>query len=182
MGAVHCSIPTQLATDLKHKYGLTAFVESGLAQGTSALWAEKLFDTVISIEIDSIGVATFRQRYPKSKVRVIEGDSAIEMVDVAIRLDKPALFWLDGHTDDYTPILAELAAINFSALQNVIMIDDWRMFGTCPAWPSKADVMDLATNGKRWAYDVDDVLVAEPVVRGDVIIGDVAPKWSRGIQ
>jgi hypothetical protein len=182
MGAVHSGIPIKLATDLKHKYGLTAFVESGLAQGTSALWAERLFDTVISIEIDGNSVATFKARYPKSKVMVIEGDSAIEMADVAISLNKSALFWLDGHTDDCTPIMDELAAINSSALPHVVMIDDWRMFGTCPAWPSKADVMDLATNGKRWAYDVDDVLVAEPVVRGDVIIGDVTPKWSRGIQ
>lgn len=163
MGAVHNSIPTKLATDLQQKYGLRVFVESGLAQGTSALWAESLFDTVISIEIDREGVALFKARYPKSKVEVIEGDSATEMINVVQCTMSPALFWLDGHSDDYTPVMDEIAAINSSALPHVIMIDDWRMFGTCPAWPSKADVIAYATNGKRWAHEVDDVLIAEPI-------------------
>ena len=163
MGAIHCSIPTKLANDLRLKYGLTTFVESGLAQGTSALWAAQLFDTVISIEIDGDSIARFKERSPQSKVRVIEGDSAIEMIEIANGLKSPALFWLDGHTDDYTPVLAELAAINFSTLPNVIMVDDWRMFGTCPAWPGKEKVIAFATMGKRWTYDVDDVLIAEPI-------------------
>lgn len=162
MGAIHNSIPTKLATDLKHKYGLTVFVESGLAQGTSALWAEQIFDTVISIEIDSNSVATFKQRYPKSKVMVIEGDSANEMINVVKCLVSPALFWLDGHSDGCTPVMDEIAAVNYSALPHVVMIDDWRMFGTCPAWPGKADVIAYATNGQRWTYDIDDVLVAVP--------------------
>lgn len=162
MGAIHCSIPTKLADDLRQKYGLKAFVESGLAQGTTALWAESRFDTIISIEVDNGSIAAFKERNPKSKVRVIEGDSAIAMIEIAHGLSQPALFWLDGHTDDYTPILAELAAINFSALPNVIMIDDWRMFGTCPAWPSKEKVIGFATVGNRWTYDVDDVLVVVP--------------------
>lgn len=162
MGAIHCSISTKLATDLQQKYGLRVFVESGLAQGTTALWAESRFDTVISIEIDGNSISAFKEKNPKSKVIIIEGDSAIAMIEIAHSLSQPALFWLDGHTDDYTPVLAELAAINFSALPNVVMIDDWRMFGTCPMWPSKEKVMDFATAGKRWAYDVDDVLVAVP--------------------
>ena len=163
MGVIHCSIPTKLANDLRVKYGLTTFVESGLAQGTSALWAEKLFDTVISIEVDHESIATFKARNPQSKVTVIEGDSATEIIDVVCNLRQPALFWLDGHTDNYTPILAELAAINFSPLPHVIMIDDWRMFGTCPAWPSKEKVVVFATTGERRAHDIDDVLIAEPI-------------------
>lgn len=162
MGAIHCSIPTKLATDLQQKYGLKVFVESGLAQGTTALWAESLFDTVVSIETDGESIARFKARNPKSKVQVIEGDSAIEMIEVARNLNQPALFWLDGHTDDYTPVLAELAAINLSSLRNVVLIDDWRMFGTYPAWPSKEKVIAFATMGERWTYDVDDVLVALP--------------------
>lgn len=163
MGAVYNSIPTKLATDLRHKYGLKTFVESGLAQGTTALWAESLFDTIISIEIDRESAELFSVRNPKSKVDVILGDSAIEMTWIVRGLILPALFWLDGHTDDYTPVMDELVAINASAFPHVIMIDDWRMFGTCPAWPSKADVIALASNGgRRWAYDVDDVLVVAP--------------------
>jgi len=165
MGAIHCSIPTKLADDLRRKYGLAVFVESGLGQGTTALWAEYRFDTVISIETDGYSIEKFIARNPKSKVVTIEGDSAIEMTRVIrVHLDNPALFWLDGHTDDYAPILGELEAINLSLLANVIMIDDWRMFGTCAKWPSKEKVIAYATaHGRRWAYDVDDVLVVEPL-------------------
>ena len=162
MGAIYYGIPNKLANDLRLKYGLTTFVESGLAQGTSALWVSRLFDTVISIEIDGESIVKFKERNPQSKARVIEGDSAIEMIDVAVGLSSPALFWLDGHSDDYTPILSELAAINFSELPNVILIDDWRMFGTCPAWPSKEKIIAFVTNGTRKVYDIDDVLIAEP--------------------
>jgi len=163
MGAIHCSIPTKLADDLRHKYGLTVFIESGLGQGTSALWAESRFNAVISIEIDGENVARFRRDNPQSKVAVITGDSANEMAWIIRGIESPALFWLDGHTDDYTPILGELEAINLSQLANVIMIDDWRMFGTCVKWPSKEKVIAYATaHGRRWTYDVDDVLVVLP--------------------
>ena len=172
MGAVYYGIPTKLADDLRVKYGLSVFVESGLGQGTTALWAESRFDTVISIETDGKSVARFRRDNPQSKVRVIEGDSTIEMAGITTRLQSPALFWLDGHTDDFNPIMAELAAIHLSKLPHVIMVDDWRMFGTCAKWPSKEKVIAFSTSrfiegrwttGGRWAYDVDDVLVVEPI-------------------
>ena len=164
MGAVHCSIPTKLADDLRVKHGLTVFVESGLGQGTTALWAESRFNAVISIEIDGENVTRFRRDNPQSKVTVVTGDSANEIAWIIRGIESPALFWLDGHTDDYTPILGELEAINLSPLANVIMIDDWRMFGTCAKWPSKEKVIAYATaGGRRWTRDVDDVLIAEPI-------------------
>lgn len=70
MGIVHQSIPTQMALDLQRQYKLTVFVESGLGQGTSALWAEKHFDTCVSIEIDHALVGQFKTLYPQSKMRI----------------------------------------------------------------------------------------------------------------
>lgn len=162
MGNVNCSIPTKLALELRDKFKLRAFVETGLGQGTSALWAEKNFDTVTSIEIDGAFVTRFKKDHPNSTVKIIEGDSALEMLEVASGLTAPALFWLDGHSDDYTPILAELAAIDFSQLLHVIMVDDWRLFGTLRNWPSKDKVKMFAGLGRRNIYEVDDVLVCTP--------------------
>ena len=162
MGAIYNSIPTKLADGLRKRFGLTMFVESGLAQGTTTLWAESLFDFVVSIEIDKAAIETFESRYPKSTVMIVEGDSSDRMIEIVQTLDFPALFWLDGHSDAYTPILEELTAINQSELPHVIMIDDWRMFGTCPAWPSKERVIEFATVVPRKVYDIDDVLVATP--------------------
>jgi len=163
MGAIHSSIPTKLANELRREYGLTVFVESGLAQGTSALWAEAHFNNVISIEISAEAVYNFKVAHDESAIKTIVGDSGQEMIGIVSGLPVPALFWLDGHTDDYTPILAELSAINTSPLRHVIMIDDWRMFGTCPAWPSRESVLEFAINGvARKAAEIDDVLVVTP--------------------
>jgi hypothetical protein len=152
-----------LALELRDAFSLHAFVETGLGQGTSALWAEKHFDMVVSVEIDRGLVYKFRYNYPSGQVIIACGDSAELLVDVVKTMTVPALFWLDGHTDDYTPVLAELAAINSSTLPHAIMIDDWRLFGACPAWPSKEKVIELATNKTRLVYDVDDVLVCKPI-------------------
>ena len=160
MGAVYSGIPTKLALELRDAFRLKAFIETGLAQGVTSMWAEKHFGMVVSVEIDYGLVDKFRTNYPSSKVIAMHGDSARMLPGVVNTLITPALFWLDGHTDDYTPILAELEAINSSTLPHVIMIDDWRMFGTCPAWPSKEEV--LLDIGWRNTYDVDDVLVATP--------------------
>jgi hypothetical protein len=163
VGAIHNSIPTKLANDLRVKYGFTVFVETGLAQGTSALWAEHFFENVISVEISAEAVYNFKVAHDESAVKIVMGDSGQEMVGIVSGLPVPALFWLDGHTDDYTPILAELAAINTSTLRHVIMIDDWRMFGTCPAWPSRERVLEFAANdGARACAEIDDVLVVTP--------------------
>lgn len=164
MGNVNCSIPTRLAMDLKSLFGLKAFVESGLGQGTSALWASHIFSPCISIESDHESANRFDALYPDNSVEVVVGDSGVEMILIASSLTVPALFWLDGHTDDYTPVLAELRAINSSTLQHVIMVDDWRLFDVFPKWPSKQAVIELATNdGARGVYDLDDVLVAYPI-------------------
>lgn len=162
MGAEYHGIPTELANRLRREFSVKAFVESGLGQGTTALWAEKHFDKVISIEIDNILIEKFKASYLKSRVEIVQGDSAEKMTEVVDSLIEPALFWLDGHTDDYTPVILELTAINTSKLAHIIMVDDMRMFGM-GTWPNPFDVMKFAQdNGRRTSWTVGDVMLAVP--------------------
>lgn len=162
MGAEYHGIPTELASRLRREFGVKAFVESGLGQGTTALWAEKYFDKVISIENDSALIEKFMASHLQSNVEIIRGDSGEKMAEVVKGLDEPALFWLDGHTDDYTPILQELAAINASRLTHIIMVDDMRMFGS-GAWPNPFDVRQMAQdNDRRVTWTIGDVMLALP--------------------
>jgi hypothetical protein len=150
---------------LQREFDIATFVETGLGQGTSALWAERNFYTCISIEIDSVLVRSFHILHPTSEVKTQIGDSGALLDIIMEDVLSPVLFWLDGHTDDYCPVMAELGAINASPFRNIILIDDARLFGTMPAWPTREQVYSaLEAGGRRVVFDVDDVLVAVPLV------------------
>ena len=147
------------------RFHLRTLVETGTYHGDMVEAMRYVFDKIYSIELSQKFFERAQEKFKSDEhIELIHGDSGKELGKVMKRLgSEPALFWLDGHTDNYNPILAELAAINISPLPHVIMIDDWRMFGTCPAWPSKEKVIAFSTMVGRWTYDVDDVLIAEPI-------------------
>jgi hypothetical protein len=67
-------------------------------------------------------------------------------------IDQSALFWLDGHYSggdtakgyEDTPIYRELEHIlNDSRNEHVIIIDDARLFGTDPTYPSIEELSDF---------------------------------------
>lgn len=164
MGIITNSIPTWLAGALQREFDIATFVETGIGQGTSALWAERNFYTCISIEIDPVLARSFEILHPRSTIEVLTGDSGELLARAIEDVLLPALFWLDGHTDDYCPILAELGAINASPFRHIILIDDARLFGTMAAWPTREMVNSaLEDGGRRVVFDVDDVIVAAPV-------------------
>jgi len=163
MGAIYNSIPEWVAGRLQRELCLKVFVETGLGQGTSALWAEQHFSTIISIEIDQTLIDQFERNYTKSRVVLIKGDSGVELAKLMPDIALPALFWLDGHTDDYTPVMAEIAAINTSKLDHIIMVDDLRYCGLLPTWPSNEQLHEIASHsGRRTIWEFDDVLIAAP--------------------
>ena len=164
MGIITNSIPTWLAGALQREFDISTFVETGLGQGTSALWAERNFYTCISIEIDPALVRSFRVLHPSSAVEIFTGDSGTELAGAVENILLPTLFWLDGHTDDYCPVLEELGAINASPFRHIILIDDARLFGTMATWPTRGQVYSaLWDKGRRVVFNVDDVLVAVPL-------------------
>jgi hypothetical protein len=68
------------------------------------------------------------------------------------QLERPALFWLDGHysggitaqADRHTPIVQELIHIFSSASPgHVVLVDDARCFGTDPQYPTLPRLREL---------------------------------------
>jgi hypothetical protein len=99
---------------------------------------------------------------------VVQGDSARCLKDVIKHIDRPVLFWLDGHYSGEstargvkdTPLSMELDAIaRHSIKDHVIMIDDARLFGTGD-YPSvdELEKMLLRINNKYAIEIKDDVL------------------------
>ncbi len=100
-------------------------------------------------------------------------------------LDNLAIFWLDAHfsagptwgESKECPLLSEIEAINASDLDNIILIDDARLFQAPPApphkiehWPDIGQVIGKLTENKaRHVAIIDDVIIATPARKMDVV-------------
>lgn len=145
------------------KYGLRTLVETGTFWGDMVSAMRGSFDRIYSIELSEELHANALERFKDApNVELIHGDSAVELGRLMPRLDRPALFWLDGHYsagvtargEKDTPIFEELAHI-FGAqdLGHVILIDDARCFGTDPEYPT-IDELDAFVRASRPHVDI----------------------------
>ena len=111
------------------------------------------FERLVSIEL-SQELAERAQRIfmSCSNVEIIWGDSSEELKCVLDRLDRPALFWLDGHYSGggtakgskATPIEEELEGIlEHKVSGHIIAIDDAMCFGRDDDYPEISELEDL---------------------------------------
>lgn len=156
------------------RYGLKVLVETGTCFGDMVEAMKPHFDKIYSIELSRELYARARERFAAdAHVELIQGDSGQRLGEVMARLERPAIFWLDGHYsagvtakgDKETPIVEELLQI-FAAPDrgHVILIDDARLFGTDPSYPTVDEVEELVRS-KRGGVSVsveDDSIVIAP--------------------
>jgi len=130
------------------KFGSKIFIETGTYMGDTLEAMLPHFEQLYSIEIYKPLYKLNRRRFNKNqKVTLVNGDSAEKLKDIVPFLDKPAIFWLDGHYSGQgtgkgikdTPIYEELTIIfKMACTDFVILIDDARCFGNSryPAYPT----------------------------------------------
>jgi hypothetical protein len=133
--------------DFARRYNANVFVETGTLYGDMIEAMRTHFDKLYSIELSKEfhknAVERFKN-YPH--IEIVNGDSSTEIKTVLKKINNETiLFWLDSHYsggntakgEKDTPIIEELGHIfNSSKLKHVIIIDDARLFGTDPAYPS----------------------------------------------
>lgn len=154
MGSFQFGIPRSLALSLKAKYGLRYFTETGSLVGHTAVWAGEHFESVVTVDIDQKNTSV-------GNVHAVQEDSAAFLERTTTM--GPTMFWLDAHTNESCPVLREIAAVNKSEFRNVILVDDVRLFGDLPAWPTLKQVCEaLQDNGRRVTEIIEDVIVATP--------------------
>lgn len=118
--------------------GYEVLVETGTYLGEMVEAQKRRFKRVYSIELSEELHARATKRFRRDKqVTIVLGDSGKTLPLIMDQLDKPAIFWLDGHYSDGItargekdcPIFEELDAI-FSGkpLDHVLLIDDARCF------------------------------------------------------
>jgi hypothetical protein len=133
---------------LKEVFGLRTFVETGTHVGETSAWAGEQFDHVATVESYEPLFEHLRARFKdRPNVALHFGNSAEILREIVSGLREPALFWLDAHYSGQgtageaheCPVLDEIAAVDQSPYDNIVLIDDARLFFVPPPPPFKAD-------------------------------------------
>ena len=174
----HC-VKGQIVKYYARQFNLLVLVETGTFRGDMIRATQNNFNKIYSIEIgDSLYQRAKKMFAKATHIELIHGDSGKELRAVMKNINSPALFWLDGHYsggvtsrgEKDTPIYEELTHILDSPeMAHVILIDDARVFGSNPAYPSIAELTQFIYDKKA------DI---EIVVRDDIIRVTPATKIS----
>lgn len=160
----------KLNTLLRHAIPNSDWIETGtyLAETSVALAKNFPQNRIYTIEPAQMLFEFASERYSKFKnICFILGTSEQELEKILINLSGSVNFWLDGHfSGDVTykgeidsPIISELELIEshkgiFKTAQ--IFIDDFRLFGSAPGYPSKEALIDWAVSQElNWTVEND---------------------------
>jgi len=177
---VHSGAPEKFVIDLKNKFNINYFIETGTFKGATSVWASKHFEKVFTIEASLDLYNECKTNFGNiSNIEFILGDSKRKLDDVLRRLNQPAILWLDAHYSgditygfgDECPLLNEIEIINNSNTENFILIDDARIFLAPPPpphdksqWPDIQTVLDLLNQGgRRYSIIFDDIILSVPI-------------------
>lgn len=129
---------------------MDVFIETGSCDGYTTAALINDFDYLCTIELDPDFYQMCIERFRKEKkVICLYGDSAHLLPFIIERVADGhcVTYWLDAHYDGRktrgakdTPIMEELAAIWTRPEPDLILIDDARLFGTDPAYPTLNDI------------------------------------------
>jgi hypothetical protein len=149
------------------QYGVRTLVETGTYLGDMVQAMKRRFDKVFTIELSPEYAARARKRFASSpNVTVLEGSSDTVLETLLSKFDQPVLFWLDAHYSggatargiQDTPIVQELELIfKPGSPRHVILIDDARLFGEDPGYPTLEALTDfLRTRAPDYSVSVAD--------------------------
>ena len=156
------------------EYNLSILVETGTYMGEMVEALRGSFEKDYSIELSDQYTHRARRYFRGQKnVKILHGDSSDVIATLMPKINKPALFWLDGHWSadqtargkKSTPIMEELNHILCADdLKHVILIDDARSFGISEDYPTiqelKNFILSLRKNVK--ILNADDIIRVVP--------------------
>jgi len=150
-------VKRRVVREYAERYGTAYFVETGTYHGDMIAAMLRRFDRLYSIELSVVLHEKAKARFARhDKVRLLQGDSAVQLQWILPECDQPTLFWLDAHWSGCntargeidSPILAELEAIfGGSKCKPIILVDDARCFVGIDGYPK---VEDLRVRVAQW--------------------------------
>jgi uncharacterized protein YqfB (UPF0267 family) len=123
---------------LQAVYKYDYFVETGTHLGETPLALQKLFKKIFTIELSDMLYEAAKKKFaPFSNIMSIRGDSAVELRKIIPAIDRPTIFFLDGHYSGAGtalgakthPMQEELSAIAQNVVAgHIVVIDDMSDF------------------------------------------------------
>ena len=190
MGAIDFGIPKQLALLLRDRLAFEAVRRDGHVPRRDRRVGRRPVRQGWTVEANAELFASTRDRLKgTTNIVCVQGDSRAGLREIVPQLDAPALFWLDAHwcgadqtdtagAEDQCPLIDEIAIVNASPHEHVVLVDDARYFLAPPPspnrlemWPdAEATVAALkAGRSDRYVAVVDDVFVRVPMaMRGEM--------------
>jgi hypothetical protein len=178
---VNFGVPERIVLELARLHGASVFVETGTYRGDTAKWASAHFAEVYTIENSAILFDQYSA--PLNALRGVHalcGDSRKLLPEILTNIgQKSAVHWLDSHwfggdtgggEQDQCPLMGELECL-FQRTQDIILIDDARLFLSAPPmphkpalWPTIFEVMKALSvaDGDPFVQIVDDVIFIVP--------------------
>lgn len=154
---ISSNIPGPIVTDLRRKWKLKSFVETGTFEGHTTELAAVVFDEVWTCDIDPDMVVKAQERLqPYTNVRISVERSANFLRRIKPLVTQPIMYWLDAHwcggrkLAKECPLLDELKAIGSLNGNSVILIDDIELMEKPPPrphnprqWPTLQQIKDV---------------------------------------
>lgn len=151
-------------------------VETGTYLGDTTWWFRNDFERLYTVEVDPFLHAQAQRRFARlPHIEPLLGDSSTVLAGIVPRIERKALYWLDGHYsagitgtgETHCPVRDELESIyGLAKSPFVIVIDDARCFGQDSGYPSLADIRDrvASLSGGRDVVTVENdmILIRQP--------------------
>lgn len=158
-------VKQKIITEFQERYNYEVLVETGTYKGDMVEAQKKIFNKVFSIELGDDLYRKAKKRFKNDRnVEILQGDSGKVLPELIKSINKPAIFWLDGHysggetakgnTD--CPIFQELDAIfRGHNLNHILLIDDARLFNGEGDYPTVEKLTNFVKNhNENYQLDV----------------------------
>ena len=143
--------------DLALKNDIKIFIETGTYLGDTVYSLSKYFTKIFTFEISEELVNLARKRFENNPhIKIIQGDSGVELKNILFNINEKTIFWLDGHYSEgflyskkynlETPIIKEIETIFMSSIKNlgnIILIDDAFEFDGTRGYPTIEELEKL---------------------------------------
>ncbi|MDR0743975.1 MAG: hypothetical protein LBF05_06440 [Tannerella sp.] len=129
----------------QQKYHHDILIETGTFKGDMIISQINYFEEIYSIELADYYYRKALKRFRNCpKVHLYKGDSSKMLAEIMKKINRPAIFWLDGHYsggltakgESECPIWGELKAILPTSMPHIIVIDDANCFDGVKDYPS----------------------------------------------